>query len=72
MTRDDREAVFKKAGTRTLPIAIVDDVYIGTYDQIQDLEEVGKLDDAINYKGHKKLITAEEHMARLKVAGAGE
>lgn len=73
LTRDDREAIFKKAGTRTLPITIVDDVSIGTYDEIQQMEENGKLDAAINYKGHSKnLISTEEHMARLKVAGAGE
>lgn len=72
LTRDDREAIFKKAGTRTLPITIVDDHYIGTYDQIMALEEGGKLDAVINYTGHKNLLTAEQHMARLKVTGAGE
>lgn len=73
LTRDDREAIFKKAGTRTLPITIVDDVYIGTYDQIQVMEESGKLDQAINHNGHKSLlVTAEQHLERLKVAGAGE
>jgi filamin len=44
LTREDREAVFEKAGTRNLPIVYVDDKYIGDYDVVQGLEEAGKLD----------------------------
>eukprot|EP00008_Paramoeba_atlantica_P014799 CAMPEP_0201477146 /NCGR_PEP_ID=MMETSP0151_2-20130828/2224_1 /ASSEMBLY_ACC=CAM_ASM_000257 /TAXON_ID=200890 /ORGANISM="Paramoeba atlantica, Strain 621/1 / CCAP 1560/9" /LENGTH=642 /DNA_ID=CAMNT_0047857771 /DNA_START=42 /DNA_END=1971 /DNA_ORIENTATION=- len=44
LTREDREAVFEKAGTRTLPIVYVDDKYVGDNDVIQSLEEQGKLD----------------------------
>lgn len=50
MDRDDREAVFKKAGTRLLPIVYVDDKYIGDNDTLQHLEEVGKLNGVLNYK----------------------
>jgi len=50
MERDDREAVFKKAGTRQLPIVFVDDNYVGDYDGVQHLEETGKLNDLLNYQ----------------------
>jgi len=50
MEREDREAVFKKAGTRALPIVYVDDNYTGDYDQLTYLEETGKLNDILNYK----------------------
>jgi len=50
MEREDREAVFKKAGTRALPIVFVDDKYVGDYDQVQNLEEVGKLNELLNYQ----------------------
>eukprot|EP01104_Vermistella_antarctica_P006227 TRINITY_DN1694_c0_g1_i1.p2 TRINITY_DN1694_c0_g1~~TRINITY_DN1694_c0_g1_i1.p2 ORF type:complete len:450 (+),score=153.82 TRINITY_DN1694_c0_g1_i1:73-1350(+) len=44
MTREDREAVFEKAGTRTLPIVYIDDKYTGDYDAVYALNESGKLD----------------------------
>ena len=50
MEREDREAVFKKAGTRQLPIVFVDDKYVGDYDTVQSLEETGKLNDLLNYQ----------------------
>mmetsp|Transcript_8158 Transcript_8158/g.13172 ORF Transcript_8158/g.13172 Transcript_8158/m.13172 type:complete len:152 (+) Transcript_8158:434-889(+) len=34
MDRKDREAVFAKAGTRKLPIVIIDDEYLGDYDKL--------------------------------------
>jgi len=51
MERDDREAVFKKAGTRALPIVFIDDKYTGDCDTVSNLEEVGKLNDLLNYRG---------------------
>merc|ERR1712232_274094 len=50
LEREDREAVFEKAGTRNLPIVYVDDKYIGDYDTIYNLEEQGKLNDLLNYR----------------------
>mmetsp|Transcript_6380 Transcript_6380/g.13390 ORF Transcript_6380/g.13390 Transcript_6380/m.13390 type:complete len:313 (-) Transcript_6380:32-970(-) len=50
LDRDDREAVFEKAGTRNLPIVYVDDKYIGDYDTILAYEEQGKLNDLLNYR----------------------
>ena len=54
MEREDREAVFKKAGTRALPIVFVDDKYTGDYDQVQTLEETGKLNDLLNFHVGRK------------------
>jgi len=54
MEREDREAVFKKAGTKILPIVFVDDVYVGDYDTMVDLEESGKLNDLLNYQTSKR------------------
>jgi len=50
LTRDERETVFRKAGTRTLPIVYIDDVYIGSYDRIFELEAEGYLDKLLKYK----------------------
>jgi len=50
LTREDREAVFEKAGTRNLPIVYVDDKYVGDYDTIATLEEQGKLNALLNYQ----------------------
>jgi len=47
--KNDRDAIFRKAGTRSLPIVYVDDKYIGDFDTIQGLEEVGKLDELLKY-----------------------
>jgi len=68
MDREDREAVFRRAGTRNLPIVFVDDEYIGDYDKLMSLEEAGKLDALLNMN-KQKLVSHEEHMARL--AGHG-
>jgi len=49
LTREDREAVFEKAGTRALPIVYVDDKYIGDNDAVQALEETGKLNAILGF-----------------------
>lgn len=49
MERDDREAVFRKAGTRALPIVIIDDVVVGDYDAIVNLNESGVLDKILSH-----------------------
>jgi len=67
MTTKDRNCVFKKAGTRTLPIVFIDDQFIGDYDKLQELEELGKLDDMLSMD-QQKLVSEEEHKARLKGA----
>eukprot|EP01088_Endostelium_zonatum_P011654 TRINITY_DN25809_c0_g1_i1.p1 TRINITY_DN25809_c0_g1~~TRINITY_DN25809_c0_g1_i1.p1 ORF type:complete len:439 (-),score=105.21 TRINITY_DN25809_c0_g1_i1:59-1375(-) len=54
MDKPDRDAVFKKAGTKALPIVFVDDKYVGDYDAVQNLEEVGKLDPLIHNMASKK------------------
>jgi len=72
MAPKDRNAVFKKAGTRTLPIVFVDDEYIGDYDKLQGLEEEGQLDDLLAIENQGALLTEEEHLKRLHNQGAGE
>jgi len=54
MEREDREAVFRKAGTRALPIVYVDDKYVGDYDEVNRLEEEGKLDTILRYNPNIK------------------
>jgi len=65
MTREDRNAIFKKAGTRDLPICFIDDEYAGSVDHIVELEEQGKLDALLNMNG-RSCISQAEHLARLK------
>jgi len=69
MDRDDREAVFRRAGSRKLPIVFIDDEYIGDYDDCMKLEEAGKLDALLNMKKQQSLLTEEQHRLRLKGAG---
>jgi len=64
MDKSDRDRVFKKAGTRALPIIFVNDVYIGDYDKCMELEDKGALDGVLMVKG-AALVTEEEHKARL-------
>jgi len=49
MEKEDREAVFKKAGTRTLPIVFIDDKYTGDYDTCVGLEKSGKLNQLLKF-----------------------
>lgn len=51
MERGDRDAVFRMAGTKNLPIVFIDDVYTGDYDTCAALEASGELDKRLNYKG---------------------
>jgi glutaredoxin len=67
MDRPDREAVFRRAGTRNLPIVFVNDEYIGDYDAVSALEEAGKLDRILNLSD-RDMVTLEQHMERLKAA----
>lgn len=54
MERADREAVFRMAGTRNLPIVFCDDVYLGDYDACAKLDATGEMDKRLNYKANKK------------------
>jgi len=65
MTVDDRNKVFKKAGTKVLPIVFIDDQYVGDYDTLQGLEEEGKLDDLLAMDT-AETVSVEEHMKRLR------
>jgi glutaredoxin len=55
MDKPDREAVFKKAGTRALPIVFIDDKYAGDYDKLCELEESGQLNVLLNYHTSRQL-----------------
>jgi len=63
--KEDRDAIFRKAGTRNVPIGFVDDKYVGDYDAVMALEQNGKLDGLLAMKG-MKLVSETEHLARLK------
>jgi len=49
LDKPDRDAIFRKAGTRSLPIVYVDDKYVGDFDTVQNLEETGALDNLLKY-----------------------
>lgn len=69
MDKKERDQVFAKAGTKSLPIVFIDDKYIGDYDAVQLLEDRGQL-DALLAMDKAKLVSEEAHMARLKNAQA--
>jgi hypothetical protein len=67
MEKADREAVFRKAGTRQLPIVYIDDKYIGDHKTLFDLEESGELDKLLklNAEKFKKLaLTASSNFEK--------
>lgn len=53
MDPKDRDAVFKKAGTKNLPIIYIDDVYVGDYPKLVELEKSGQLDRLLKYNEKK-------------------
>jgi len=63
--KEDRDAIFRKAGTKALPIVFVDDKYVGDYDALAELDQNGKLDALLSMQG-LKLVSEQEHLARLK------
>jgi len=63
--KEDRDAIFRKAGTRNLPIVFIDDKYVGDYDALVQLEQNGKLDGLLAMRG-VSLVSEDEHRARLK------
>jgi len=54
MEKEDREAVFRKAGTRSLPIVFIDDVYIGDYYKLLEHEKSGELNRLLKYNEGKQ------------------
>jgi len=65
MEKEDRDAVFRVAGTRHLPIVIIDDQYMGSYDEFFELKKSGKLAQIL--KTDKiQLISPEEHARRMR------
>lgn len=54
LDKPDRDAIFRMAGTRALPIVFINDVYVGDYDRCAALEASGELDKLLNYKKNKK------------------
>ncbi len=44
MDEDERAEMWAKSGTKTLPQIFVDDEYIGSTDEIKEMEEIGELD----------------------------
>lgn len=67
----DRDAVFRKANTKKLPIVFIDDRYVGDFDTLRDLNEYGKLDELLSMKG-VQLVSHEEHLNRLKQGDPSE
>jgi len=49
MEPKDRDAVFKKAGTKALPIVYIDDAYVGDAKRIFELNENGDLDRLLKF-----------------------
>jgi glutaredoxin len=67
LDRPDREAVFRKAGKRTVPMVFVDDQFIGGWTEIAELNEMGQLDRVfkVNEVAHR-LLTEDEFHERMK------
>jgi glutaredoxin-related protein len=49
MTKEKRDAIFEKAGTRVTPLLFIDDEFVGDYAKVMDLNESGKLHKMLEY-----------------------
>lgn len=56
MERDDRFAVFEKAGTKTMPIVFIDDKYVGDYEMCAEKEERGELDKLLSMDSYTPIL----------------
>jgi len=70
MEKEDRDAVYTEAKVRSLPLVFVDDVFVGGYDELNELNEVGELDPLLALHT-VKLLSPEEHLKRLMGLGDG-
>jgi len=71
MDRPDREAVFKRAGTRNLPIIFIDDQYIGDYDTLQEANEKGQLDKLLKIMPASNLYERDQERLKNSKWGKG-
>jgi len=49
MDREFRNKLFERAGTRKTPLLFVDDEFMGTYEELMELNEVGQLRKIFDY-----------------------
>lgn len=67
--KSERDEIYAQAAVRKLPLVWIDDDFVGSWDEIEELNECGELDPLLAmHTVH--LMTPEEHMKRLM--GLGE
>jgi len=63
MEPKDRDAVFRKAGTKALPIVFIDDAYVGDYYKVAELDKSGELNRLLKYnEGRDSVTTGVKNM----------
>jgi len=78
LTKDDRDAVFRRAGTKNLPIVFIDDKYTGDFDVIEALDKAGRLDKLLGAMTEKYAAEAKQQKSsagassNAPVAGASD
>lgn len=62
MDREERNKIFEKAECRKTPMLFIDDCYVGGYDEVLELDEVGEMDRLLSYctLKYRNLQTVEE------------
>ena len=62
MDREERNRIFEKAEVRMTPMLFIDDQYVGDYDDVVDLDEIGELDRLLSYCAlkYRNLKTIED------------
>jgi hypothetical protein len=62
MDREERNRIFEKAGVRKTPMLFIDDQYVGDFDDVVELDEIGELDRLLSYCAlkYRNLKTVEE------------
>merc|ERR1712100_1011308 len=64
LEKQDRETVFKIAGSRVLPIVIIDEKYVGDRRRCEELEKTGELDKLLKSNAAKVAMLRQQSMAK--------
>jgi len=51
LDENQRAAMMERSGRRTVPQIFIDDLHIGGFDELKELENAGKLDSLLNNEG---------------------
>eukprot|EP00808_Paulinella_micropora_P020992 g34059.t1 len=72
ISKKERDKVYAKAGSKKLPLVFINDRFIGSWEEIEDMNETGELEDLLKLPEGMVLMTEAEHLARMGLLGGEE